>query len=98
AAVFDAVNSIDRSYDPYLIQVDAPLHTSIRAAVAQAAHDTLVSLLPDYQSVLDIRLAEDLARVHNAANRDAGVQVGEVVAAAILAARSNDGSDANMSY
>src|SRR5262245_16845184 len=41
-AVYDAVNSIDRSYDPYLIQVDAAAGASITAAVAQAAHDTLV--------------------------------------------------------
>src|SRR5262245_60162084 len=40
AAVFDAVNSIDGSYDPYMIQVDAPHDASITAAVAQAAHDT----------------------------------------------------------
>src|SRR5215472_12668967 len=44
AAVFDAVNSIDRSYDPYLIQVNAPEGASIPAAAAQAAHDTLVAL------------------------------------------------------
>src|SRR5205823_3484014 len=40
AAVFDAVNSIDRSYDPYLIQVNAPRDASLTAAAAQAAHDT----------------------------------------------------------
>src|SRR6266446_6780229 len=44
AAVFDAVNSIDRSYDPYLIEVDAPRSASIVAAAAQAAHDTLIAL------------------------------------------------------
>src|SRR5437016_5261327 len=41
-AVFDAVNSIDRSSDPYLVLVAAPSHASITAAVAQAAHDTLL--------------------------------------------------------
>src|SRR5579872_6347369 len=36
AAVFDSVNSIDRSYDPYLIQVNAAPDASITAATAQA--------------------------------------------------------------
>jgi hypothetical protein len=97
AAVFDAVNSIDGAYDPYLIQVDAPRYASITAATAQAAHDTLVSLFPDYQAVLDARLAADLATIP-AVPRDAGVQVGHITAAAILAARSNDGSDVPMNY
>src|SRR5260370_41776407 len=44
AAVFDSVNSIDRSYDPYMIEIDAPRNASIVAAAAQAAHDTLIAL------------------------------------------------------
>src|SRR5215475_1263082 len=60
AAVFDAVNSIDHSYDPYLISVPTLPGTSITAAAAQAAHDTLVSLFPDYKSTLDARLVADL--------------------------------------
>src|SRR5262245_5708618 len=56
SAVYDAVNSIDGSCDPYLFQVNAPADASITAAVAQAAHDTLVNLFPDYQSSLDSAL------------------------------------------
>jgi hypothetical protein len=97
-AVFDAVNSIDRSYEPYLVQVDAPHGASVRAAAAQAAHDTLVVLFPDYQPVLDASLAADLARVHSDLRREEGALVGRTVAAAILAARANDGSDVPMHY
>jgi hypothetical protein len=102
AAVFDAVNSIDRSYDPYLIQVNAPRDASIGAATAQAAHDTLANLFPDYKPVLDGRLAADLAADLSGASSIVseveGVVVGHVVAAAILAARSNDGADVPMNY
>jgi hypothetical protein len=98
AAVFDAVNSIDGSYDPYLIQVRAAPDASITAAVAQAAHDTLVSLYPAFQSVLDARLSADLASVGNLSARNDGAQVGAVVAAAMLAARANDGSNLPMTY
>lgn len=98
AAMFDAVNSIDRSYDPYLIRVKAPSGASIQAAAAQAAHDTLVALYPDFQATLDGALTEDLAHVASAASLQAGVKVGQTVASAILAARSHDGSDAPMHY
>jgi hypothetical protein len=103
AAVFDAVNSIDRSYDPYLIQVNAPRDASIGAATAQAAHDTLVNLLSDYKPVLDARLAADLAAdlssgASSIVSEVEGVVVGHVVAAAILAARSNDGANVPMNY
>jgi hypothetical protein len=97
-AVFDAVNSIDGSYDPYLTQVDAPPDASITAAVAQAGHDTLVNLFPDYKSVLDADLAADLAGVANRSASIDGALVGQVTAAAILAARANDGADLPMTY
>jgi hypothetical protein len=98
AAVFDAENSIDRSYDPYLVEVNAPRGTSITAAVAQAAHDTLVTLLPDYKATLDSRLASDLAGVSDLTSKVEGIVVGRIVADAILAVRSNDGWNATMTY
>jgi hypothetical protein len=98
AAVFDAVNSIDRSYDPYLIEVNAPAGASLDAAAAQAAHDTLVALFPEYQGTLDARLAADLAQGGSVRSRVEGVLVGRVVAAGILAVRSQDGSNVAMSW
>ena len=41
AAVYDAVNAIDRSFEPYHAQVQASHGASLEAAAAQAAHDTL---------------------------------------------------------
>jgi hypothetical protein len=98
AAVFDAVNSIDRSYDPYMIEVNAPGDASITAAAAQAAHDALVALYPDFQPTLDARLAADLAGVPSALARNEGVMVGHIVAEGILAVRSHDGSEVAMPY
>jgi hypothetical protein len=98
AAVFDAVNSLDRSYEPYLIEVNAPRGASLTAAAAQAAHDTLASLFPEYQAVLDARLANDLAGGGSVLSRVEGVLVGHVVATAILAVRSNDGSGVSMNW
>ena len=44
AAIYDAVNSIDRSHEPYLIDVRAPRDASEPAAADAAAHTALVGL------------------------------------------------------
>src|SRR5262245_12115229 len=61
-AVFDAVNAIDGSYAPYLLE-DVPKRDkngSPVAAAAQAAHDTLVALYPQDRAALDAQLQTDL--------------------------------------
>jgi hypothetical protein len=45
-AMFDAVNSITRSYNKYLISVRDTKNASVEAAAAQAAYDVLVALYP----------------------------------------------------
>ena len=54
-AMFDAVNAIDRSYEPYDADVHASRGASPEAAAAQAAHDTLVALYPSRQAIFDAR-------------------------------------------
>src|SRR5215203_5900690 len=51
AAMFDAVNSIDGTYTPYLTDVPGSKNASLEAAAAQAAHDVLVGLYPTRQTV-----------------------------------------------
>src|SRR5687767_15867427 len=60
AAMFDAVNSIDGSYTPYLTDVPTTKRASQEAAAAQAAHDVLVGLYPTRASVFDAELATSL--------------------------------------
>src|SRR5215467_9304703 len=63
-AVYDAVNSIEGGpYQPYAILIDAPAGASANAAVAQAAHDVLVSIVPGQQASLDAQLANSLATI-----------------------------------
>ena len=91
AAVYDSVNSIDPQYAPYMIQVPAPAGASLDAAVAQAAHDTLVAMFPNQQSFFDSELASSLQGISMMPAVE-GATVGSEVASAILAARANDGS------
>src|SRR5262249_40707376 len=92
AAVYDAVNSIDGSYTPYLISVPNSGSASIDAAVAQAAHDTLVSLYPNQQASFDAALATDLAAIPAGPAKDQGIAVGQTTAAKIITVRAADES------
>lgn len=97
AAVYDSVNSIDQSYQPYKFKVAAAPGASIDAAAAQAAHDTLVALFPSFKTRLDGLLATDLALLPSGPAA-AGVNVGKSVAAQMLALRANDHSNDPMPY
>ncbi|HEX6997458.1 MAG TPA: vanadium-dependent haloperoxidase [Gammaproteobacteria bacterium] len=93
-AVFEAVNAIERDYDPYLGTVKAPRHASAEAAAAAAAHGVLVHYFPGSADALDAALDASLAQVLPGAAKDAGVEVGRAAAAAMIDHRSNDGAAA----
>ncbi len=93
AAVYDAVNSIDRTHRPYLVQIErVSPDASQAAAAASAAHEVLVALYPTFQATLDNELQTSLAQIPDGPNKDAGVAVGQIVGEDIVALRSNDGS------
>jgi hypothetical protein len=94
AAIYDAVNSIDRTHEPYLISVRAARGASETAAADAAAHAVLVGLYPAQQTTLDAAYAAELAKVANGSAKDKGVRLGERVAGDLLAIRADDGSNA----
>jgi hypothetical protein len=65
----------------------------MKAAIAQAAHDTLVALFPSQAPSFAGQLAEDLAEIPDGRVKANGVALGKRTAAAILAVRANDGSE-----
>src|SRR5438046_325373 len=94
AAIYDAVNGIARTYQPYFVTDAAPPGARKEAAAAQAAFTALLGLFPA-QASLEERLAESLARIpgdrrgsHSIAR---GRAWGEQVAQAVLAWRATDG-------
>ncbi len=97
AAIYDAVNAIDRSYTPFFADVKASRGASLEAAAAQAAHDTLTALFPAHQGTYDATLAADLQGIPPGRARQ-GVAVGQAVAQQILDWRSTDGSSAQVPY
>ena len=93
AAMFDAVNSIDGTYTPYLTDVPGSRRASQEAAAAQAAHDVLVALYPTRRDVFDAELTNSLNGIPPKRAWQ-GIRVGEIVAEKLLAVRANDGWNA----
>ena len=90
AAVFDAVTSITRQYQPYAVRVVVDRGASTEAAVSTAAHHVLVSLYAGASASLDAARDSALSRIPAGRAKDAGVAAGQTVAAAILGMRSRD--------
>jgi len=104
-AVHDALNAIDRRYQPYAYTGIAEDDASPDAAVATAAHDALVGIisvgasLPGFGSpaqqanavaAADAAYAADLAAIPDGLPKTHGIAVGQAAASAILALRSSD--------
>jgi hypothetical protein len=91
-AVFEAVNAITGEYEPYLGTIDAPPGASAEAAAIAAAHRVLVNYFPANAAALDAQRAASLAALLDGPAKDDGIAVGEAAAAALIAARTGDGS------
>jgi hypothetical protein len=91
-AVYDAVNAIDGGHEEYLLspRAGAPFDSK-EAAAATAAYRVLVHLVPAQQSALEALYAASLAEVPDGLAKTRGIAVGEAAAAAMIAARTDDG-------
>lgn len=96
-AMFEAVNAIDRRYQPYKLELVADKGASREAAAATAAHDVLVSLFPDEKSKLEQALQASLAKIEGD-GKTKGIELGKRAAAGMIALRTDDGSNIQESY
>src|SRR5205085_8606922 len=97
-AMFDAVNSIERRYRPYLVQLPADPATSKEAAAAAAATAVLATIDAKTAGEMKAALAAYLVAIPDSAAKSDGIKLGEAVAAKVLESRANDGSDAPDDY
>ena len=88
-AMFDAINAIEREFEPYRVRLSRE-GGSPEAAAAQAAHDVLVAINQSAVETYDATLAADLGDSPSRFVRR-GAEVGARVAKEILAWRENDG-------
>ena len=92
AAIFDAVNAIDRRYTVYAVSPPVALPASQEAAAIAAAYGVLVRMFPSRKPALDAQYVASLAPIPDGTAKTNGIAVGEFVAAEIVALRSADGS------
>lgn len=95
-AMYDAVNGLRAKKDRRTPAVVAPNGTAkgdAAVAAARAAHDVLVGLYPARQGQFDSRLATDVGAAPANDQTEKGRMWGANVAAAVLAARANDGTN-----
>ena len=98
AAVFDAVNGIERRYTPIHVTPAAPAGASERSAAVQAAYASLVHLFPSQAATFDQKRLVSLLNIssgpaaEHSESIDRGIEWGQAVADAIWEWRSADGS------
>ena len=105
-AMFEAVNAVHRKYESYkgiqqkifastgLPPNITPADVSVRHAIAYAAYRTLSEVYPGKKEDLDITLTGNLTAIQAPANQaNAGREIGEAAARAILDDRAFDGSE-----
>ncbi len=89
AAIYDAVQAIEKRYEPYYVEIKEASGSPVVAA-AKAAHDVLVNRFPDQADFLDLTYQQYLVN-HGLSETDPGVAVGTKAAAGIIALRACDG-------
>jgi hypothetical protein len=97
-AMFDAVNSIERRYRPYLAQLPAAPDTSKEAAAAAAAGAILATVNAKSADKMKSLVASYLGSIPDDARKADAIALGQAVAARVLEARDHDGADAPDAY
>jgi hypothetical protein len=94
AAIHDALNAIDRRFEPYTPGLAAAPAASADAAVAAAAREVLIALLPEQAALVNAAAERALSAVPDGAAKAAGIATGRASAAATLTRREEDGLEA----
>jgi hypothetical protein len=97
-AVYDAVRAAERRGAAYAVDLNAPPGSSVDAAAAAAAHGVLIRLVPIQRLMLDAALHVTLSKIADGRGKTDGISTGSQVAERIVALRSNDGSDAKVTF
>ena len=89
-AIYDAVQAIEKKYEPYYVEIPGASGSPV-AAGAKAAHDVLVNRFPAQAASLT-QMYEQYLLSNGLTESDPGVAVGAKAAAGIIALRACDGS------
>ena len=81
------------AFESYTPGLPSSPGASVAAAVASAAANVLLALVPSQVQVINQRLSDALAAIPDGPPRNAGIALGTEAAQAILARRQDDGAD-----
>ena len=98
AAIFDAINAVERKYTVYAVDMRTTPETSAEVAAAAAAHGILERLYPPQKAIIDAALASSLTRIPDGPAKANGLRLGQEVAERLFTLRKDDGSAAQQSY
>ncbi len=106
-AVHDALNAIDRRYEPYLYDARSEPGAAPAAAVAAAMRVALIGALAGFGTLeqqakakerVEAAYAAALAKIPEGRARQDGIAAGQAAAAAMLTLRKADGATAQVAY
>jgi PAP2 superfamily len=98
AAIYDAINAIDRRHAAYAVDLQAKPGAAIDAAAAAAAYGVLTKLYWSQTAAFDVALEASLAALSDGPARVDGMAVGQEVAEKLMALRKDDRSNATVTY
>lgn len=91
SAMYDVLNSMDPEHEPIVAYVRPRKNTGRDVAVAQAAHDVLVSIYPTRKRIYDRALRRTMDAQPDGARENNAVALGSAIAQRVIASRSGDG-------
>lgn len=98
AAMFDAVNAVDKRYTSYSGATLDAAGASPEVAAHAAARRALAELLPRQKPMLDAAFDAAMLRSPDGAARSAGIAAGEKAAMTVVDQRKNDGANSPNTY
>jgi hypothetical protein len=98
-AVYDATNSIHRRFRPFYFNGITDRDASEEAAAVSAARTVLVHYFPDQKAALDMQFQQSLHKiVATPQAKRAAVEAGVAAAETLIAERTGDGLEADVTY
>ena len=97
-AIYEAVNAITKKYPAGDLKLNASRGGSVDAAIATASRAVLVKLVPSKAIDVEVAYKKVMDPIPNGPSRNEGTSAGERAAAAVLAARMEDGFMTPESY
>jgi hypothetical protein len=104
-AMYDAINAIEGGYTPFAVALShVPRGASPEAAAVAAVCTVLTGKVytpvafPAIQDQINAQCASSLAQISDGLAKTDGMLIGQAVALALIALRTNDGLNANVPY